>query len=118
MGQPRQTSAEVQQNVAELLDWQFAERNDQAVAQALHRGQGVDVGYGLEEAGLLDGFFAFRDASGIQAHWQTLTITGVRHLFVPVLMFVLLAFGVARGCCLALRRVTPCRRCCSATSRP
>ena len=100
MGQHRQTTAEVQQNLCELLDWQFAERNDQAVAQAIYSGQGVDVGYGLEEAGLLDGFFAFLTASGIKAHWQTLTIAGVRHLFVPVLMFVLLygtrvLFGIA-----------------------
>ena len=47
MSQLRQTTAEVHQNLCELLDWQFAERNDQAVAQALHSGQGVDVGYGL-----------------------------------------------------------------------
>ena len=100
MGQHRQTTEEVQQNLGELLDWQFAERNDQAVAQALQSGQGVDMVYGLEEAGLLDGFFAFLTASGIKAHWQTLTIAGVRHLFVPVLMFVLLygtrvLFGIA-----------------------
>jgi hypothetical protein len=31
----------------------LAERNDQAVAQALQRGQGVDAAYGLEKAGLL-----------------------------------------------------------------
>jgi hypothetical protein len=54
----------------------------------------------LEEAGLLDGFFAFLDASGIKGHWQTLPIAGVRHLFVPVLLFVLLygtrvLFGIA-----------------------
>ena len=118
MRQPRQTVAEVHENLRELLDWQFAERNDQAVAQALHSGQGVDAVYGLDEAGLLDGFFAFLAESGIQAHWQTLTIAGVRHLFVPVLAFVLLAFGVGHGCCSASRRVMPCRRCCSATSRP
>ena len=90
MSQPRQTVADVQENLRELLDWQFAERNDQAVAHALQSGQGVDAVYGLEDAGLLDGFVAFLEASGIQAHWQTLTIAGVRHLFVPVLMFVLL----------------------------
>lgn len=90
MGQHRQTTAEVQANLRELLDWQFAERNDQAVAQALQCGQGVDAVYGLDEAGLLDGFFAFVAESGIQAHWQTLTIAGVRHLLVPVITFVLL----------------------------
>ena len=45
-------------------------------------------------------FFAFLAESGIQAHWQTLTIAGVRHLFVPVLACVLLygmrlLFGIA-----------------------
>jgi hypothetical protein len=90
MRQSRQTVEEVHANLRELLDWQFAERDDQVVAQALHSGAGVDAVYGLDEAGLLDGFFAFVDESGIQAHWQTLTIAGVRHLFVPVLAFVLL----------------------------
>jgi hypothetical protein len=90
MGRHRQTTEEVQANLRELLDWQFAERNDQAVAQALQSGQGVDAVYGLDEAGLLDGFFAFMDESGIKAHWQTLTIAGIRHLLVPVIMFVLL----------------------------
>jgi hypothetical protein len=90
MGRHRQTTGEVQANLRELLDWQFAERNDQAVAQALQSGQGVDAVYGLDEAGLLDGFFAFMDESGIKAHWQTLTIAGIRHLLVPVIMFVLL----------------------------
>jgi hypothetical protein len=90
MSPGRQTAEETQENLRELLDWQFAERDDQAVAQALHSGQGVDTVYGLDEVGLLDGFFAFLAESGIQAHWQTLTIAGVRHLFVPVLAFVLL----------------------------
>jgi hypothetical protein len=118
MGQSRQTTEDVHENLRELLDWQFAERNDQAVAHALQSGQGVDAVYGLDDAGLLDGFFAFLEENGIKARWQTLTIAGVRHLFVPVLAFVLFAFGVARGCCSASHRVTPCQRCCSATWRP
>lgn len=32
------TLAEARCNLAENLDWQFAERNDNAVAQALHQG--------------------------------------------------------------------------------
>jgi hypothetical protein len=100
MGQHRQTTEEVHENLSELLDWQFAERDDQAVAQALRSGQGVDAVYGLDEAGLMDGLLAFTIASGIKAHWQTLKIAGVRHLFVPVIMFVLLygtrvLFGIA-----------------------
>jgi hypothetical protein len=118
MGRHRQTTEEVQANLRELLDWQFAERADQAVAQALHNGQGLDAVYGLDEAGLLDGFFAFLEESGVKAHWQTLTIAGVRHLLAPVIMFVLFAFGVARGCCSVSNRAMPCPRCCSAMWRP
>ena len=118
MGRHRQTTEEVQANLRELLDWQFAERADQAVAQALHSGQGLDAVYGLDEAGLLDGFFAFLEESGVKAHWQTLTIAGVRHLLAPVIMFVLFAFGVARGRCSVSNRARPCPRCCSAMWRP
>jgi len=100
MGQHRQTSEDTHENLRELLDWQFAERNDQAVAQALHSGQGVDTVYGLDDVGLLDGFCAFLDETGIKAHWQALAIDGVRYLFVPAILFVLLygtrvLFGIA-----------------------
>ena len=100
MGQARQTVAEVGEHLRELLAWQFAQRDDQAVAHALQNGQGVDAVYGLDEAGLLDGFFAFVDESGVKGHWQTLTIAGARHLLVPAIMFVLLygtrvLFGIA-----------------------
>ena len=44
MRQPRQTVEEVHENLRELLDWQFAERDDQVVAQALHSGEGVEAG--------------------------------------------------------------------------
>ena len=90
MGPHRQSSAETHENLCELLDWQFAERNDQAVAQALYSGQGVDTVYGLDDVGLLDGFFAFLGETGIKAHWQTLVIEGARYLLVPAIMFVLL----------------------------
>ena len=105
MGQHRQTTAEVQQNLAELLDWQFAERNHQAVAQAIYSGQGVDVGYGLEEAGLLDGFFAFLDASGVKAHWQTLLLPGCATCLCRCWHS---CCCMGRGCCSASLRVTPC----------
>ena len=90
MGSKRQTAEETHENLHELLDWQFAERNDRAVAQALHRGEGVDTVYGLDDVGLLDGFFAFLDETGIKVHWQTLVIEGARHLLVPAILFVLL----------------------------
>jgi len=90
MGSRAQTAAEVRQNLAEQLDWQFAVRNDAAIAQALQQGEPVDAVHTLDEAGLLDGFFAFLQETQIMDHWRTFTIAGVHRLFLPVIYFVLL----------------------------
>ena len=90
MGHRPQTADEIGENLREQLDWRFAERNDQAVAQALQGGQGVDAVHTLDEAGLLDGFHGFLVETGILAHWQTLVIDGVRRVFLPAICFVLL----------------------------
>jgi len=84
------TPAEARCNLAENLDWQFAERNDNAVAQALHQGEPVDTIHTLDEAGLLDGFFAFLREQHILEHWQTFVIEGVYRVFLPALYFLLL----------------------------
>jgi len=39
MGYQPQTAADLQANLAEQLDWQFAQRDDQAIAQALAGGR-------------------------------------------------------------------------------
>ena len=79
--------------MAEQLDWRLAERDDQAVAQALASGAGVDAVYTLDEAGLLDGFFVFLQESKVLAHWQSFQIEAVRRVFLPAISFVLL-YGV------------------------
>jgi len=93
MGYQPQTVAEVRENLAEQLDWRFAERDDQAVAQALASGAGVDAVHTLDEAGLLDGFFVFLQESKVLAHWQSFQIEAVRRVFLPTISFVLL-YGV------------------------
>jgi hypothetical protein len=90
MGRKQQTAAEVRENLAEQLDWRFAERNDTAVAQALHAGEALDAVYPLDEVGLLDGFFAFLREAKIMAHWETFAVDAVQRVFIPVIFFVLL----------------------------
>jgi len=90
MGIRVQTAAEVRANLAEQLDWRFAERDDARVAQALHQGQAVDAVYTLDEAGLLDGFFAFLQHTQVLDHWQTVSIAAVQRVFLPVIYFILL----------------------------
>ncbi len=100
MPTPQQTQAEIREHLAEQLDWRFAERNDAGVAQALYAGRAVDGIHTLDEAGLLDGFFAFLKAAGVMAVWQQFQIEGVQRIFLPALYFVLLygtrvLFGIA-----------------------
>jgi len=95
-----QNTTDIRHNLAENLDWRFAERNDAAVAQTLQRGEPVDAVHTLDEAGLLDGFFKFLEVHDILSHWQTFTIAGVYHVFLPAIYFLLLygtriLFGIA-----------------------
>jgi hypothetical protein len=97
MTQPAQTADDVRRNLAEHLDWQFAERNDAAVAQALHAGDPIDDVHTLNEAALVEGFLGFLRQTGILAHWQTFTLEAVRRSFLPVCACVLL-YGVRVLC--------------------
>ena len=93
MGYHPQTAADLQANLTEQLDWQFAERDDSAVAQALVSGAGVDAVHTLDEAGLLDGFFAFLQETKVMGHWQSFQLEAVQRVFLPAISFVLL-YGV------------------------
>ena len=93
MGYQPQTTSEVQANLAEQLDWHFAERDDRTVAQALVSGAGVDGVHTLDEAGLLDGFFAFLHETKVMSHWQSFHLEAVQRVFLPAISFVLL-YGV------------------------
>lgn len=54
MAQPRQTAEDVRRNILNPLSWRAATRDDQQVAQAIHRGEELEAIYGLNEVGLLD----------------------------------------------------------------
>ena len=90
MTQHAQTAADIRNHLAENLDWRFAERNDNSVAQAIYQGQEIDTVHTLDEAGLLDGFFAFLRELHILEHWQTFSIAHVYRVFLPAIYFVLL----------------------------
>jgi hypothetical protein len=93
MGYQPQTAADIRANLVEQLDWHFAERDDQAVAQALASGAGVDGVHTLDEAGLLDGFFAFLQETKVMSQWQSFQLEAVQRVFLPAISFVLL-YGV------------------------
>lgn len=74
---------EIRQHLAERLDWRFAERNDQTVAQALYAGQAVAGVHTPDEAGVLDGLFAFLKEAGAMAVWQSCPIDAIQRIFIP-----------------------------------
>jgi hypothetical protein len=93
LGYQPQTTIDVRANLVEQSDWHFAKRDDQAVAQALASGVGVDAVHTLDEAGLLDGFFAFVQERKVMSHWQSFQLEAVQRVFLPAISFVLL-YGV------------------------
>lgn len=90
MTQPAQTAADIRNNLAENLDWRFAVRDDNGVAQAVYQDHPIDAVHTLDEAGLLDGFFKFLQALHILEHWQTFSMDRVYRVFLPAIYFVLL----------------------------
>jgi len=90
MGYTAQTLDDIRQNLAEQLVPNFAERNDEAIAQALYAREPIDAAYTVGEVELLSGFFDFLQETDIMTHWQTFTLEGVKRGFLPTMYFVLL----------------------------
>ena len=93
----QQTADDVRRNLAAQLDWQLAERNDAAVAQAVQAGTPIDDVRTLDAAALVEGCLGFLRHTGILAHWQTFTLEAVPRPFLPVFACVLL-YGVRVLC--------------------
>jgi Transposase DDE domain len=86
----KQTLTEVRQNLLDQLDWQMAERDDKRVAALLYAGEKADAVHTLDEAGLLDEFFAFLEESGVLSLWKAYEISGIQRVFIPTIYFLLL----------------------------
>ena len=63
----RQTRETIEQNLAERVCWQVAQRDDSRVARRLYRKQVLDGVYRLDDGAVLDDFFSFLHALGVIA---------------------------------------------------
>lgn len=100
MAPKKQTQEEVRRNLISNLSWQAAQRNDERVAQAIHEGEELDAIYGLDEVGLLDGFFHFLEEVGVLSLIEEIEVPAIQRVLIPVVQFVLLhmlrvLFGIA-----------------------
>ena len=90
MARKKQRQEEVRRNLIDNLSWQAAQRNDERVAQAIHEGRELDAIYGLDEVGLMDGFFHFLEKVGVVSLIEELEVPAIQRVLIPVLQFVLL----------------------------
>lgn len=90
MGRKKQTQEETRRNIFNNLSWQFAFRNDEQVAKAIHSGEELDAVYGLDEVGLLDGFFHFLEKVGIFSLIEEISAPMIQRVLITVVQFVLL----------------------------
>lgn len=86
----QQTGTEIRENLMAQLDWQTAIRDDAGVAQRLYAGEKADGVHTLDEAGLLDEFFAFLNESQVMNFWKQYEIRAVQRVFIPTIYFLLL----------------------------
>jgi len=88
----KQSEAEIVSNVVTKLSWQMATRNDQRVARAIYKGEEISGIYGLEETGLLDGFYEYLEGLGVSQLLKEISPSGVVRVMVPFFQLVLLYF--------------------------
>ncbi len=88
----KQNDEEIVGNLVTKLSWEMATRNDQRVARAIYKGQEVSGIYGLEETGLLDGFYEWLDGLGVINLLKEINPSGVVRVMVPFFQLVLLYF--------------------------
>lgn len=86
----KKQAREPAEDFTETLLWQAAERDDGAVARAVHGGQELDGVYGLNETGFLDDFFEFLEKIGAMKVLEAIEPAGVKRVMVVFTQFVLL----------------------------
>lgn len=90
MSPNKQTEQEIRENLYEQLEWQVAQRDDEQIAHLLHAGEKMEGVHTLDEAGLLDEFFAFLEKSQVLAFWKRYEISAIQRIFQPTIYFLLL----------------------------
>lgn len=88
----KQSEDEIVGNVVTKLSWEMATRNDQRVARSIYQGKEISGIYGLEETGLLDGFYEYLEKLGIIKLLGEISPAGVVRVMVPFFQLVLLYF--------------------------
>ena len=84
----RQSEKEITANVVKKLSWQMAKRDDKKIAQEIHQGREIDSVYGLDECGLLDGFYLFLEEAGVLKLLKKICGKGIKRVMVPFFRFV------------------------------
>ncbi len=88
MNGKRQSENEVRENVVNKLSWKMAERDEKKIAKEIHEGAEIDAVYGLDECGLLDGFYLFLEEAGVLGILKKISAAGIKRVMAPFFRFV------------------------------
>ena len=84
----RQSENEVRDNIVDKLSWKMADRDENKIAKEIHDGGEIDAVYGLDECGLLDGFYLFLEEAGVLGLLEKISAEGIKRVMVPFFRFV------------------------------
>lgn len=90
MAQSKQNVEDVRRNIINHLSWRAATRDNRNVAHAIHHGEELDAVYGLNEVGLLDGFWHFLELTGVVGFVAAIQVPTIERVIIPLVQMVLL----------------------------
>ena len=83
-----QTENDIRENVVNKLSWKMADRDEKKIAGQINEGGEIDAVYGLDECGLLDGFYLFLEEFGVLELLEKISAKGIKRVMVPFFRFV------------------------------
>lgn len=88
----KQTVKEIQENTLKKLSWQMALRDEERVAKGIYEKKEIDGIYGLDQSGLLDGFYEWLEEWGVIEKLKKIMAEGIQRVMVPFFQYVILYF--------------------------
>ncbi len=75
----------------EALSWKVAQRNDEAIAHQIYKGEEIDSMHALGSTTLVDELFYFiNEELGLLGKWERICPSGVKRVMVPFIQFIMI----------------------------
>jgi len=92
MAKQQTSEKEIHEATMKKLCWQMAVRNENKVAGRIRKYREIDGIYGLDQSGLLDGFYEWLEEWGVIKKLEKVSAEGIQRVMVPFFQYVMLYF--------------------------